>query len=120
MLEWMLAVLSLLLGARDIFWRWTGSMNWDAWWFALPLVVAESCAYFGLILFTLNLWRTHDYPMRPAPAQIARIRGRARWRLLVKAPKGAALQPALRAWRAAVKPEPGVMVRIDVDPQSFL
>ena len=38
----------------------------------------------------------------PAPAPVARIRGRHRVRLLVKAPKGAALQPALRAWAASV------------------
>ncbi|MEM8741624.1 MAG: primosomal protein N', partial [Pseudomonadota bacterium] len=37
----------------------------------------------------------------PAPAPISRIRGRTRIRLLVKAPKGVILQPALRAWRAA-------------------
>ena len=38
----------------------------------------------------------------PAPAPIARIRGRHRVRMLVRAPKGVALQPALRAWAAAV------------------
>jgi primosomal protein N' (replication factor Y) len=55
----------------------------------------------------------------PAPAPIARIRGRHRLRLLVRAPKTAALQPGLRAWVAAV-PHPGsVRVTIDVDPQSF-
>ena len=55
----------------------------------------------------------------PAPAPIARIRGRHRVRLLVRAPKGAPLQPALRAWAAAV-PCPGpVRVTIDIDPQSF-
>ena len=56
----------------------------------------------------------------PAPAPIARIRGRFRFRLLAKAPKGAPLQKALRAWRDGVKPEPGVRVQIDVDPQSFM
>lgn len=56
----------------------------------------------------------------PAPAPIYRIRGRFRVRLLAKAPRGPALQPALRTWRASVKPEAGVMVRIDMDPQSFL
>jgi len=55
----------------------------------------------------------------PAPAPIARVRGRHRVRLLVRAAKSAALQPALRAWLAAV-PVPGnVRVTIDVDPQSF-
>ncbi|MEO0621625.1 MAG: primosomal protein N' [Pseudomonadota bacterium] len=56
----------------------------------------------------------------PAPAPIARIRGRMRVRLLVKAPKGIALQPALRAWRAGVKIPASVRVSIDIDPQSFL
>ncbi|MFO1104492.1 MAG: primosomal protein N' [Amaricoccus sp.] len=55
----------------------------------------------------------------PAPAPIARIRGRHRIRLLVKAPKGAALQPALRAWLAAVPVPAAVRVSVDIDPQSF-
>ncbi|MGR3717305.1 MAG: primosomal protein N' [Thermohalobaculum sp.] len=56
----------------------------------------------------------------PAPAPIARIRGRARVRLLVKAPKGLALQQVLARWRAAVKVPAAVRVVIDIDPQSFL
>lgn len=66
-----LAVTSLALGAWYIGWRWTSSLNWDALWFALPMVVAESCAYFGLVLFTLNLWTSRgDYPRRPPPDRI--------------------------------------------------
>jgi len=56
----------------------------------------------------------------PAPAPIARIRGRARLRFLVKAPKGVALQEALRAWRGAVRLPGSVRLAIDIDPQSFL
>ncbi|MEL7464258.1 MAG: primosomal protein N' [Pseudomonadota bacterium] len=56
----------------------------------------------------------------PAPAPIARIRGRARARLLVKAPKGAPLQAALKRWREAVKIPSSVRVAIDIDPQGFL
>ena len=56
----------------------------------------------------------------PAEAPLALIRGRHRFRLLAKAPRSAPLQSALRAWRDSVKPEPGVSVRIDIDPQSFL
>jgi primosomal protein N' (replication factor Y) len=55
----------------------------------------------------------------PAPAPVARIRGRHRVRMLVRAPKGVALQPALRAWVAAVPATGTVRVTIDVDPQSF-
>lgn len=56
----------------------------------------------------------------PAPAPIARIRGRARARLLVKAPKGAPLQAALRRWKDGVKAPSSVRVAIDIDPMSFL
>ena len=55
----------------------------------------------------------------PAPAPIARVRGRHRLRLLVRAAKGVALQPALRAWVAAVPCPGNVRVAVDVDPQSF-
>src|SRR5690606_17139833 len=39
----------------------------------------------------------------PAPAPFARLRGRIRVRLLVKAPKGLHLQPLLAEWRASVR-----------------
>ena len=55
----------------------------------------------------------------PAPAPVARIRGRHRLRLLVKAPKRVALQPALRAWLAAVPCPSTVRIAVDIDPQSF-
>ena len=56
----------------------------------------------------------------PAHAPIARIRGRARVRLLARAGKGAALQGALAAWRAGVDIPGAVRVAIDIDPQTFL
>ena len=55
----------------------------------------------------------------PAPAPIARIRGRHRVRLLVKADKGAPLQPALAAWVGQVKLPNNLRLLIDIDPQTF-
>ena len=55
----------------------------------------------------------------PAPAPISRIRGRHRVRLLVKAAKGVALQPALSAWVGQLKPPNSLRLSIDIDPQSF-
>ncbi len=55
----------------------------------------------------------------PAPAPIARIRGRHRVRLLVKAEKTAHLQPALRRWVAQFKLPANLRLQIDIDPQSF-
>ncbi|MEM0937719.1 MAG: primosomal protein N' [Pseudomonadota bacterium] len=55
----------------------------------------------------------------PAPAPVARIRGRHRVRLLVKAPKAAPLQPALARWLAQVRVPNAISVTVDIDPQSF-
>lgn len=55
----------------------------------------------------------------PAPAPIARIRGRHRVRLLVKAEKSAPLQAALSAWAAQFKLRGELRMAIDIDPQSF-
>jgi primosomal protein N' (replication factor Y) (superfamily II helicase) len=57
----------------------------------------------------------------PAEAPIAVIRGRHRFRLLVKAPRTADLQAFLRAVIGTAPPERGgVRVIVDVDPQSFM
>ncbi|MEM9435568.1 MAG: primosomal protein N' [Pseudomonadota bacterium] len=55
----------------------------------------------------------------PAPAPIARIRGRHRVRLLVKARKGAPIQKAVAAWVAQFKLPSTLRLSIDIDPQSF-
>ncbi|MEM6895745.1 MAG: primosomal protein N', partial [Pseudomonadota bacterium] len=55
----------------------------------------------------------------PAPAPIARIRGRHRVRLLVRAQKTAPIQRALAAWMAQFKVPSSLRVSIDIDPQSF-
>ena len=55
----------------------------------------------------------------PAPAPIARIRGRHRVRLLIKAEKNAPIQAALTAWTALFKLPNSLRLSIDIDPQSF-
>ncbi|MEM7468171.1 MAG: glycosyltransferase, partial [Pseudomonadota bacterium] len=64
------ATVTLVFGGWYIYWRWTASLNYDAMWFAIPLVVAETFAYIGLVLFTSNLWQTKDYKKRPPPETI--------------------------------------------------
>ncbi|OSP55194.1 primosomal protein N' [Pseudoruegeria sp. SK021] len=56
----------------------------------------------------------------PAPAPIARVRGRHRVRLLVKAARTVPLQAALAQWAGQFKLTGGVRMSIDIDPQSFL
>lgn len=57
----------------------------------------------------------------PAEAPIAVIRGRHRWRLLVKAPREVDVQSYLRQWLAALPPIKGdIRLTVDIDPYSFL
>ncbi|KIC23293.1 MULTISPECIES: primosomal protein N' [unclassified Leisingera] len=74
-----------------------------------------------------NAMARNDGPLRqigaqlfgPAPAPIARVRGRHRVRLLVKAPKGVPLQEALARWTAPLRLKGDLRLSIDIDPQSF-
>jgi primosomal protein N' (replication factor Y) len=57
----------------------------------------------------------------PAEAPLAVVRGRYRFRLLVKAPRGFDLSAYLRDWLdRAPKPRGNVQLTVDIDPMSFL
>jgi primosomal protein N' (replication factor Y) len=56
----------------------------------------------------------------PAPAPLALLRGRYRYRFLVNAKRSANLQAVLRDWIGAVQFAPGVRVGVDIDPYSFV
>jgi len=56
----------------------------------------------------------------PAPAPLAKLRGRHRYRLLVRADKEINVQKTVRHWTRQVKTPSNVRVYIDIDPQSFL
>jgi primosomal protein N' (replication factor Y) len=57
----------------------------------------------------------------PAEAPLAVIKGRYRFRLLVKSPRAVDLSEYLRGWLAAgPKTKGNLKLEVDVDPQSFL
>ncbi|UWQ35035.1 primosomal protein N' [Leisingera sp. M527] len=74
-----------------------------------------------------NAMARNDGPLRqigaqvfgPAPAPIARVRGRHRVRLLIKAAKGVPLQAAITRWTAPLRLKGDLRLSIDIDPQSF-
>lgn len=66
-----LLTVALVVGAWYIHWRWTDSLNLDALWYSIPLVIAETGAYIGLLLFAFNLWKVQDYPMQSPPLNIS-------------------------------------------------
>ncbi|MBC2837574.1 glycosyltransferase family 2 protein [Paragemmobacter straminiformis] len=51
-----LVALTLLTGAWYLVWRWTVSINWDATWVSLPLAIAETAAFGGMVLHGLSNW----------------------------------------------------------------
>ncbi len=61
------ATINLVIGAWYIGWRWTSSLNPDALWFSIPVALAETGAYIGLVLFTINMWNQKDVPQKPPP-----------------------------------------------------
>ena len=56
----------------------------------------------------------------PAAAPIAMVRGRHRWRFLVKARREVNVQAFLRLWLKDVKPKGSLALQVDVDPYNFL
>ena len=56
----------------------------------------------------------------PAIAPLAVIRGRHRWRMLVKATRDKDIQGFLKQWLSTVKPKGSLQLQIDVDPYNFL
>jgi primosomal protein N' (replication factor Y) len=57
----------------------------------------------------------------PAEAPLAVVRGRHRWRLLVKAPRELDMQAYLRTWLDTLpKPPPDLRLMVDIDPYNFL
>lgn len=56
----------------------------------------------------------------PAPAQMSLLRGRHRWRLLLKATRNTPVQNQVRYWLSQITIPGSVRVQIDIDPYSFM
>lgn len=56
----------------------------------------------------------------PAPAPLSRLRGRYRYRFLVRAGRNVQLQPFLSYWVGQFEFPSRIRVRVDIDPYSFL
>ncbi|MEM1194635.1 MAG: primosomal protein N' [Pseudomonadota bacterium] len=65
--------------------------------------------------------KTDDlYILGPAPAPMALLRGRYRYRFLINARRSANLQSTVRDWLDRHNFPPGVRVGVDIDPYSFV
>ncbi len=52
-----LAEINLIFGGWYLYWRITHSINFDALWLSIPLLLAEIYSYFGGVMFVIGLWR---------------------------------------------------------------
>jgi cellulose synthase (UDP-forming) len=66
-------VLTVILGLNYVAWRWTDSLNWDAWWIAVPLVVAETYSLIDVMLFGMTVWQLKIRKGAPAPPHDATV-----------------------------------------------
>ena len=66
-------ILTSVLAINYVGWRWLFSLNWDAWWIAVPLVVAETFSLIDVLLFGMTMWRASSRPTPPPPAETATV-----------------------------------------------
>jgi cellulose synthase/poly-beta-1,6-N-acetylglucosamine synthase-like glycosyltransferase len=64
-----LVALTLLLGVNYVVWRWLHSVNWQAWWIAVPLVLAETYALVDAFLFGTTMWQIKIRGDPPTPSE---------------------------------------------------
>ena len=52
-----LTIINLIFGAWYLQWRVTHSLNFNALWISVPLLLAEIYSYFGGVMFLIGLWQ---------------------------------------------------------------
>ena len=62
-----IVLVTAVLGVNYIAWRWLFSINWDAWWIAIPLVLAETYSLIDSLLFGFTVWRLRRREPPEAP-----------------------------------------------------
>ncbi len=68
-----LVVLTALAGVNYVVWRWLFSVSWDAWWIAVPLVLAETYSLVDTLLFGMTMWRLKERDDPPPPPPDATV-----------------------------------------------
>lgn len=62
-------IVTLALGLNYILWRWLFTLNWHAWWIAVPLVCAETYNFVDVFFFGFTVWRADGKPKIRVPAK---------------------------------------------------
>jgi cellulose synthase (UDP-forming) len=62
------SILFVGVGFSYLYWRWFHSVNPDALWFSIPLVVAETFMFIGSLLMIINHWEIKK-PIKEKPVR---------------------------------------------------
>lgn len=65
----LLVAANLLIGLWYLGWRYTASVNWQALWIAIPLLIAETYSFLDACLFGLTMWRIKRRGDPPPPPE---------------------------------------------------
>ena len=66
-------IITIALGISYLGWRWQFSLNPDALWFAVPLVLAESLSFFSTVMVVINFWSNKDAEKSPPVHYLSEI-----------------------------------------------
>jgi cellulose synthase (UDP-forming) len=69
----LVVLLTVALGVNYVAWRWIFSLNWDAWWIAVPLVAAETYSLIDVCLFGMTMWNARTRELPPPPPEGATV-----------------------------------------------
>ncbi len=64
-----LSVVTVVLGLNYLLWRIFFSLNLQAWWIAVPLVLAEAYSLIDVALFSMTMWKSRSRPKPPPPVE---------------------------------------------------
>lgn len=68
-------ILTMITGLIYILWRWNYSLNENALFFSVTLVVAETFSFISIFFFIFDLWKNKDAEQLPAPHYLSEIEG---------------------------------------------
>lgn len=66
-------IVTILLGFYYLYWRWKYSLNPDALWFSILLVVAETLSFLSTFLIIINFWSYKDAEKTPPVHYLSEI-----------------------------------------------
>ncbi|MCW3070367.1 MAG: putative glycosyl transferase [Bacteroidetes bacterium] len=66
-------VLTVITGFVYISWRWAYSLNYDALWFSLTLVIAETISFISIFFYIFDMWKSKDAEKSAAPHYLSEI-----------------------------------------------